>query len=269
MAFNFGVGTLSLLQNLLVTNCAVTTGVVSGAASHRVQVSSGLVMIDGVTCTVSATSITYTEAGATGSGLLLFAWLDPTSTITVTAKLAVMTAADPANTATNLPTAIAPLARFSYGTAAAAASTIVAWSGGSATRVIGKVQNVSINVSYENAQMRGGGDVFPVDTQFFNGSVQGSFEMADPTATQLQLLGGIYASAGAASGTWTLSAVSKPEQISMVFQNVTDGITSTYTVMRGYLIEAANEFNRTDYLRPSFNFVGMANQKGSVLNVQQ
>ena len=266
MSFRFGVGILNALRNLEVTGVAGTTGS-SGVPAQNIQIASGLVMIDGITAIVSAASASYTAAGGTGTGLLVYAYIATGDTITAT--LGIATATDPINTASNIPTAIAPLHRFSFGTGANAISTIVKVSGGSATKVIAKVQNVSISVTYENAQMRGGGDVFPVDTQHFNGSCNGSFQFSDPTSSHNLFFGGLYDSAGAASGTWTLSAVSKPEPISLVFQNITDGVTSTYTLMRAYLSEQSNDFSRTDYYQPTYNFISQANTKGTVLTLQQ
>lgn len=265
MAIQFGVGTLYVLTNNLLTGGVVTTGS-SGVPTQNIQVSSGLVMIDGITAVLSAGSASFAAAGNTGNGLLAYAYI--ASGDTVTATIGIVSASHPINTATNIPTAICPLARFDFGTASNAIGNIVVWSGGSATKTIAKVQNVSINVSYENAQMRGGGDVYPVDTQFFDGKCEGNFEFSDQTATQLLLIGGIYASGGA-SGTWTLSAVSKPESVSLVFQNVTNGITSTYSIMRAYLSQSTNDFSRTDYLTPSYDFISQANNQGTVLKVQQ
>src|SRR3990167_1501260 len=266
MSFAFGVGTLNVMRNLEITGVAATTGS-SGAPASNIQIASGLVMIDGITAILSAQSASYTQAGATGTGLLVYAYIPAGNTIT--AAVAIVTAADQLNTGSNIPTAIAPLHRFSFGTGANAISTVTKWSGGSATKVIAKVQNVNINVTYDQVQMRGGGDVFPVDTQFMNGSCDGSFEFSDVTASHNLLVGGIYVSAGNSSGTWTLSAVSVPEAASLVFVNVTDGVTSTWTIMRAYITEQANEFNRTDYLKPTYNFVAQANIKGSVATVQQ
>ena len=270
MSISFGVGTLSVLRNLLLTGGVITTGS-SGAAASNAQISSGLIMIDGITATLSGQSASYsilTGTINTGSGLLVYAYIDTNSTTTATAGIA--SAADPINTASNVPTAICPLARFSFGTGALSISTIVAWSGGSATRTIGKVQNVKLNLSYEQHQMRGGGDLFPTDTQFANGAVEGSFEFTDQTATQFyDFFGGIYASAGAAgSGTWTLSGNSKPESMSLLFQNVTNGITSVFSLMRAYVTQGSNDFGRTDYMNPTYNFVGQANIKGTVVTVQ-
>jgi len=262
MSFSFGVGDLFLMRNLSITGAVATTGS-SGVPASNVQLSSGLVMIDGITAVLSAGSASFTQAGATGTGLLVYAIIPAGNTITATALF--LTSADPLNTASNIPTGICPLYRFSFGTGANSVSTFLAWSGGSATKTIGKVQSFSFSPTYENAQMRGGQDVFPVDTQFFNGSLEGNFQFADVTSSHYMLVGGIYDSAGAASGTWTLSAVSKPEQVCIAFRNITDGVTGVITIHKCYITQAENSFGRTEYLQPTFNFVAQANNLGSVL----
>ena len=263
MAFNFGISTLSVLTNNILTGGAVTTG----TAGTGLQVSSGSFMLDGITAVVSGQSATITIAGSTGTGLMLYAYI--TSTDSITASLAIALEGAPINTSIGIQTAITPLAKFSFGTAASVLSTIVAFSGGSATKVIGKVQNFKLDVSLDNAQMRGGGDVYPVDSQFFNGKVEGSFDWADETATQLLFMGGSYASGGAASGTWALSGVCKPEPVSLSFTTITNGITSTYTILHAYLASKSNSFSRTDYMIPSFSFISQANIKNNVMSVQQ
>ena len=263
MAFNFGVGTLSVLTNNLTNGGVAATG----TAGTGIAVTSGAFILDGITGVLSGQSATITIAGSTGTGLMIYAYI--VSTDTITATLAIATAADPINTSIGIPTAIVPLARFSFGTGASVVSTFVAFSGGSATKSIGKVQNVKIDVSIDQAQMRGGGDVYPVDTQFMNGSVEGSFDFADETATQLLFFGGAYASGGAASGTWTLSGASKPEPVSLSFSTVTNGITSTYTVLKAYLASKSNSHSRTDYMIPSYSFIAQTNFKGNVMSIQQ
>ena len=261
MSVSFGVGTLTVLTNNLLTGGVGTTGT-SGVPAQNIQVSSGLVMIDGITATLSAVSASYTAAGATGTGLLFYAYI--ASGDTTTATLGIVTASHQINTSTNIPTAICPLGKFSFGTGANSISTIVAWSGGSATKTIAKVQNVSIGVSSEIAQMRGGNDLFPIDTEFFDYKLEGSFEFSDSTATQMLFFGGVYSSAGSASGTWTLSGTSRPEPVSLVFQNVTNGITATYSIMRAYLNQSTNDFSRTEYMNPKFSFMAQANNLGTV-----
>ena len=268
MAIQFGLGSLSILENRGID---VVVGDLSGSASTMTAGADRSVMIDGVTAiwsaqTISVTALLTTGLGATGVGLLYYVYLSAGDTITSTVALA--TAADPINTSTNIPTAICPLYRFNFGNGANAVSAISLVSGGSATKTIAKVQNVSINVAYEQTQMRGGGDIFPVDTQFQDGSVEGSFEFADQTATQLQFFGGLYASGGS-SGTWTLSGTSRPNAVSLVFQNVTNGVTLTYTMLRSYLMQSTNYFSRTEYMNPSYSFVSQTNNQGSILTIQQ
>lgn len=262
MSISFGVGTLSVLTNNLTNNGVASTG----TAGTGITVTSGSFVLDGITGVLSGASATITIAGSTGTGHMLYAFISGGSTITGT--LAIALAGDPINTSVGIPTAIVPIARFSFGTAASVVSTISQFSGGSATKVIGKVQNVKIDVSIENAQMRGGGDIYPVDTQFFNGKLEGSFDFADETATQLLFFGGSYASGGAASGTWTLGSVSKPEPVSLSFTNVTNGITSTYTVLRAYLSQRTTDYKRTDYEMPSYSFISQANIQNNVMTVQ-
>lgn len=263
MAYNFGAGTLVLQTNNLFTGGGVSTG----TAGTGLQVSSGLLMIDGVTSVVSGQSSTITIAGSTGTGHLLYAY--SVLTDTTTATLGILLAGSPIITSIGIPTAICPLATFSFGTGASVVSTIVVWSGGSATKSMAKVQNFKMDLSIEQAQMRGGGDVYPVDTQFFDGKLEGSFENADETATQLLLFGGIYASGGAASGTWSLSGTSKPEPVCLSFSTVTNGVTATYDIRRCYLSQKSMSFSRSDYEIPSYTFVAQANNKNNVLSVTQ
>src|SRR3990167_294908 len=268
MSIRFGVGTLTLLENRPLD---IVIGDLSASAATLTAGANRTVIIDGITAIFSAqvlslTALMGTGAGQTGSGLLLFAHLSGNTTTGIAGMLS---AAHPLNTSTNLPTAMCPIAKFSWGTAANAISTIALVSGGSATKTIARVQNVSISLNYENTQMRGGGDVFPVDTQHFDGKCEGSFEFSNQTATQFQFFGGVYASAGASSGTWTLSATSKPNPASLVFQNVTNGITATYRIMRAYLSSSTNDFSRTDYMNPSYAFISQTNVQGTVLTFEE
>lgn len=268
MSITFGIGSLSVLENRPLD--AVVTDF-SASASTLTAASDVNFMVDGITGIVSATVLSITALmgtgeGQTGSGLMLYTHLGANVT---TGTYVMVSAADPLNTATNIHTAICPILKFSFGTGANDISTIALVSGGSATKTIGKVQNVSINISYENAQMRGGGDIFPVDTKFFDGSVEGSFEFGDNTATQLLFFGGTYTSAGASSGTWTLSGTSKPISVSLVFQHTTDGTTGTYRVMKAYLTQQTNDFSRTEFMVPSYTFMSQSNIKGTTLTVTQ
>lgn len=122
---------------------------------------------------------------------------------------------------------------------------------------IGKIQNVKLDISYENAQLRGTTDVFPTDTQFFNGKAEGSFEYGSIELSQIgYILAGSGAFAGAAgSGTLTISGLAKPHHVQMVFSGVTNGITGTWKLQKVYVPKLSLDWKRTDYLLPSMDFI--------------
>lgn len=136
---------------------------------------------------------------------------------------------------------------------------------------VGKLQNVSINVSYENAQLRGGRDVFPCNTQFFDGSVEGSFENGDIELSQIGLIiAGSGAFAGAAgSGTVTMTGESKPQRFKLRLSGVTNGITSTITIHRVYVPSLTLDFSRTEYMIPSMNFIAEFSTATGLMTWQQ
>src|SRR3990167_1658851 len=108
MAIQFGVGTVQILEDRLVTGAAVTTGT-SGVPAQNIQIASGLCIIDGITAVISAQSASFAAAGNTGTGLLAYAYI--ASGDTTTATIGVLSAAHPVNTSNNIPTAICPVTR--------------------------------------------------------------------------------------------------------------------------------------------------------------
>jgi len=112
-------------------------------------------------------------------------------------------------------------------------------SGSGGTYSIGKLQDVSISINYESAQLRGDNEIFPGNTQFYDGSIDGSFSFGDIQLSSIgRLIAGTGAFAGAAnSGTITMTGESKPGLLSvatstsrafkMVLSGVTNGVTST------------------------------------------
>jgi len=135
---------------------------------------------------------------------------------------------------------------------------------------IGKIQNVKLDISYENGQLRGGTDVFPVDTQFFNGKVEGSFEYGSIELSQVAyMLGGsgVFAGAGG-SGTLTISGTLKPHHVQIVFSAVTNGITATWKLQKAYVPNLTLDWKRTDYNLPSMNFI-CDSTAGNVMTLQQ
>ena len=122
---------------------------------------------------------------------------------------------------------------------------------------VGRVQNVSLNISVEVAQNRGGVDVYATDTQFYDGKVEGSFEHGSIELSQVAFLlasAGAFAGAGG-SGTFTLTASVKPQPFQMVFSAVTNGITGTWKLQKVYCPTLTLDFSRTDYMLPSMSFI--------------
>ena len=135
---------------------------------------------------------------------------------------------------------------------------------------VAKIQNVKLDISYENAQLRGGVDVFPVDTQFHDGKIEGSFEHADVQLSQIAYLlfgSGAYAGAGG-SGTITVSATHRPKAFQMIFSGVTNGITGTWKLQKVYIPNLSLDYSRTDYMIPSMNFI-CDSTAGNLMTFQQ
>ena len=135
---------------------------------------------------------------------------------------------------------------------------------------LAKLQNVKLDVSYDNVQLRGGTDIFPVDSQFFNGKAEGSFEHAQVELSQIgYLLFGSGAYAGAASsGTITVSATHRPKAFQMIFSGVTNGITGTWKLQKVYVPHLSIDWTRTDYMIPAMDFI-CDSTAGNVLTWQQ
>jgi hypothetical protein len=250
----FGVGTLKGYRNGVETGCAVTTG----GANTGAAVASGEVWLGGVRCQLSAVNC---PLGATlsGTGKWIIAVMPSgnTSTAAVTAVFE-----DPTGMI------FAQLDRFSYGTAANKIELLTGAAGNSAISALqtfGRLEKVSLNITYDQALARGGTMVFSDDMKMFNGNIEGNAEFAEVNVEDLgRILGGNYASGGNASGTWTLSATNKPFPFAIVFQDITDGVTGTFKLFRCFSSQLSLAFDRENYLVPNFNFVAVANQDGRI-----
>src|SRR3990167_6583068 len=113
---------------------------------------------------------------------------------------------------------------------------------------LGKLQDISVNISYQNVQMRGDRDVFPVNTQFFDGAIDGTIKYAD---IELSSLGRLIAGSGSVggaggSGTATFTALSKPSRFQLILSGVTNGVTSTLTLDRVYIPSLSPDFTMTE-----------------------
>lgn len=123
---------------------------------------------------------------------------------------------------------------------------------------VARLQNISLNITWETAQLRGGVTQFAINTQFFDGAAEGSFEHGEVELSQIgRLLADSFAGAGG-SGTMTVSGQSVPVRFSLVMSGVTNGVTSTVTIDRVYIPSLTLDFTRTDYMIPAMNFIAEA-----------
>lgn len=121
---------------------------------------------------------------------------------------------------------------------------------------VGRVHNVTVNINYDNAVMRGDEKVFPDNIQFFNGEIAGSWENGELTPSGLGDIMGGTGTFAAGSGTWALSATQWPKSgVQVIFSGVTDGVTCTITLKSVRVNSMALNFDRENYLMPQCNFI--------------
>ena len=257
MALQFGMASLKGYRNAIDSGCACTTG----AANTGILVASGSVWLDGIQCVLSSVTV---NMGATlsGTGKWCIALL-PAGNTSTAAATAMFT--DPTGLV------YANLDRFSYGTAANKIELITGAGGNSAVTalvVFGRAQNVTVNITYDQAVARGGTLIFGNDAKFFNGAIEGNMEFANIDVEQFgRLMGGQYVSGGASSGTFSITATNKPLPFMIEAQDITDGNTATVRILKCYSTQLALKFDMENYVIPNLNFVAVANSIGNIISI--
>src|SRR3990167_3862467 len=97
------------------------------------------------------------------------------------------------------------------------------------TFAIGKLQGVSLTISYEAHQLRGGLELYPTDTKFSDAKIEGSFEFT------------------------------------IILSAVTNNITGQIKLEKVFCPSISLDFGRTDYTIPSCNFICEAETGGNVM----
>lgn len=134
---------------------------------------------------------------------------------------------------------------------------------------IARLMNVTINVNYDSAVLRGGNLIFPTNQQLFNGSVEGTFEVGDINITAIgAMLGGDVTYANG-SGTVLVTATQVLlTGAALVVSAVTDGVTSTFTINNCKFNTMGINMDRENYTIPSTNFVAVGDSNGDIFSWQ-
>lgn len=126
--------------------------------------------------------------------------------------------------------------------------------------VIGCLQKVSIDFSFNTATLYCGNSIFPADVRTHTGTISGSAEFADLTATAFEKLLG-----GTLTGTeLELTSVSKPITYQLVISLTTDGVPLVLTFNKVRSSKLALAFARDNHLIPNFDFQCEADENGVV-----
>jgi hypothetical protein len=258
MSIEFGMSTLYGLTNGIAV--AIDPVITSGGVGSTAVVGSGYVWIDGMYAKISGGHDIDISAASPAIGWkYLYAYLPAGASSTAALGATGVTGWNPKENG------YAVIARVKT-TAAAGKLTGIDLSGLSATAIFGRANNCTVNISYDQAIARGGTLVFGNDMKMYNGSVEGTLEHCEIYAENFaKILGGDYASAGAASGTMSVSATQRPIPFCIQATQITNGVTGQVTILRAYSNQLSMKMDRENYTIPSVSFVGVANYEGDVI----
>ena len=252
MAVSFGLSRLRALNNGLDSGCSIDT---TGGAGCTAVVLSGTVWINGKLCTVSGGhDVDVSALSPTAGTKYIFARLATGESSTATLDA---TSVDPVNNGAVIGTLLND----------DGSATSIDVSGVTGHMPFGRAQNCSLTISYDQAVARGGTLVFGNDIKLYNGSIEGQLEYASLSGMNLaRILGATWASGGAGSGTMSVSATMTPVPFAVEAQNITNGVTSTVTILKCYSNQITANLERENYTMPTVSFQAVANGEGDIMS---
>jgi len=138
---------------------------------------------------------------------------------------------------------------------------------------IGILQNVSLDFSFDFAQLYGGAGLFPVDVRVHTGSINGQAESAELTGLFIQLLtGGSMLIAGGdvadpdlpATATVTLDNTTQPTEFQLELELNTDNIDMNFTLNACRSSSFNIPFARDSHVITGFQFQAFADSNDVV-----
>jgi hypothetical protein len=116
--------------------------------------------------------------------------------------------------------------------------------------VIGHLQNVNLDFTFDVAELMSGNGIYPVDVRVHSGKIKGTAEFADLTAVAFEkLLGGTRTTTSVA-----ISNSSKPSAFALECSLTTDGINFKITFNKARSTKLSLAFVRDKHLIPNFDF---------------
>ena len=130
-----------------------------------------------------------------------------------------------------------------------------------------RLMNISCNITYDTAPLRGGNLTFPTYIATYNGAVEGSFEYAEISVTGMGRLIGADIAGAATSGTLTLTATQVlATGCDIVISGVTNGVSGTLTLKNCRFNSVGITMDRENYTIPSVSFQACGDSAGIILS---
>lgn len=130
---------------------------------------------------------------------------------------------------------------------------------------VGIVQNVSVDISTSQAELRGSGSKMPVAVVTTEKSITGSAEYAKFDGALLaKLTGGTH---NTTDGTITVGADDESMAFALVLKSPADGSDITINLHKVVSTSLGLSFSLGDFTKPNFDFTAMADDLGDVMTI--
>jgi len=134
---------------------------------------------------------------------------------------------------------------------------------------IARLMNVSCNVTYDNALLRGDNRIFADKQALYNGNIEGTFEVGSIEITGIAGMLGADIAGAATSGTLTLTATQVLlTGADIIVSAVTNGVTGTLTIKNCMFNSVGITIDRENYTMPTTNFVACGDADGVIMTWQ-
>lgn len=119
-------------------------------------------------------------------------------------------------------------------------------------KAIARLNNVTVNITYDSAVLRGGKRIFPDAAALYNGNIEGTFENGD---LDTSAIGDMLGADAAASGFTVTGIQALATGMDIKFSGMTNGITSTITLYNCFFPGVTLNIDRENWTMPSTNFI--------------